>query len=111
MSKRFGHVKKKKIVLEENELTTGIVQHPVTRLWQTWITFTGHDIQCITAHNKREDASQVAQQIVNAWADGLHQTQEEVIAFINSLPSDAPVDPLPQKIVMQLSQQTLAARK
>ncbi|MBE9001583.1 GIY-YIG nuclease family protein [Nostoc sp. LEGE 12447] len=34
-------------MLKDNELTTGIVQHPVTGLWQTWISFTGNDIQCI----------------------------------------------------------------
>ena len=39
MFKRFGGPKKKS-VLEENELTTGIVQHPVTGLWQTWIFVT-----------------------------------------------------------------------
>ncbi|MEH1795666.1 MAG: hypothetical protein V7L17_23980, partial [Nostoc sp.] len=44
MFKGFGGSKKKS-VLEDNELTTGIVQHPVTGLWQTWISFTGNDIQ------------------------------------------------------------------
>ncbi|MEH2136845.1 hypothetical protein [Nostoc sp.] len=43
MSKGFDPSKKKP-VLEDNELTTGIVQHPVTKLWQTWISFTGYDI-------------------------------------------------------------------
>ncbi|MHC5897596.1 hypothetical protein [Nostoc sp.] len=98
-------------MLEDNELTTGIVQHPVTKLWQTWISFTGHDIQGITAHNKRKDASRVAKQMADAWSQGLYQTQEEVTAFIKSLPTDAVIDPLPQNIVMQLSQQALNARK
>ena len=61
MFKGFGSPKKKS-VLEENEVTTGIVQHPVTKLWQTWILFTRHDIGCITAHNQREDANRVARQ-------------------------------------------------
>lgn len=110
MFKGFGR-RQKKSVLEDNELTTGIVEHPVTKLWQTWISFTGHDIQCITAHNKREDASRVAKQMADAWSQGLYQTQEEVIAFIKSLPTDALIDPLPQDIVMQLSQQALSAKK
>lgn len=98
MFKGFGGSKKKS-VLEDNELTTGIVQHPVTGLWQTWISFTGQDIQCITAHNQREDANRVSKQIASAWSEGKYQTQEEVTAFIKSLPTDSVIDPLPQNVV------------
>ncbi|MEH1950389.1 MAG: hypothetical protein V7K77_26040 [Nostoc sp.] len=94
MFKRFGGPKKKS-VLEENELTTGIVQHPVTGLWQTWISFTGNDIQCITAHANPDDADRVAKQIADAWSEGKYKTGEEVTAFIKSLPTDAVIDPLP----------------
>ncbi|MBD2527773.1 hypothetical protein [Nostoc sp. FACHB-133] len=110
MFKGFGRPKKKS-VLEENELTTGIVQHPVTGLWQTWISFTGNDIQCITAHANLDDADRVAKQIADAWSEGKYKTGEEVTAFIQSLPNDGVIDPLPQNIVMQLSQQALSARK
>ncbi|MCC5661700.1 hypothetical protein LC608_33105 [Nostoc sp. XA010] len=110
MFKGFGRPKKKS-VLEENELTTGIVQHPVTGLWQTWISFTGNDIQCITAHANRDDADRVAKQMASAWSEGKYKTGEEVTAFIKSLPTDAVIDPLPQNIVMQLSQQALSARE
>ncbi|WP_193200895.1 hypothetical protein [Nostoc sp. MG11] len=110
MFKGFGRSKKKPM-LEDNQLTTGIVQHPVTLRWQTWISFTGHDIQCITAHNKREDANRVAKQIADAWSQGKYKTGEEVTAFIQSLPTDAVIDPLPQNIVMQLSQKALSAKK
>ncbi|MHC5833051.1 MAG: hypothetical protein ACYT04_97980, partial [Nostoc sp.] len=94
----FGRSKKKP-VLEDNELTTGIVQHPVTKRWQTWISFTGNDIQCITAHANRDDADRVAKQIADAWSEGKYKTQQEVTAFIKSLPTDAVIDPLPQNIV------------
>ncbi|WP_414516065.1 hypothetical protein [Nostoc sp. PCC 9305] len=110
MFKGFGGPKKKS-VFEDNELTTGIVQHPVTGLWQTWISFTGNDIQCITAHANPDDADRVAKQIADAWSEGKYKTGEEVTAFIKSLPTDAVIDPLPQNIVMQLSQQALSARK
>lgn len=49
--------------------------------------------------------------MADAWSQGLYQAQEEVRAFIKSLPTDAVIDPLPQDIVMQLSQQVLSARK
>jgi hypothetical protein len=98
-------------VLEENELTTGIVQHPVTGLWQTWISFTGNDIQYITAHANRDGADRVAKQMASAWSEGKYKTGEEVTAFIKSLPTDAVINSLPQNIVMQLSQQALSARK
>ncbi len=110
MFKGFGSPKKKS-VLEENELTTGIVQHPVTGLWQTWISFTGNDIQCITAHANPDEANRVAKQMASAWSEGKYKTGEEVTAFIKSLPTDAVIDPLPQNIVMQLSQQALSAWK
>ncbi|AUB43236.1 hypothetical protein COO91_09409 (plasmid) [Nostoc flagelliforme CCNUN1] len=98
-------------MLEDNELTTGIVQHPVTKRWQTWISFTGNDIQCITAHANPDDADRVAKQIADAWSEGKYKTGEEVTAFIKSLPTDAVVDPLPQNLVMQLSKQALSTRK
>ncbi|MEH1944078.1 MAG: hypothetical protein V7L01_28210 [Nostoc sp.] len=110
MVKRFVR-RQKKPVFNDNELCTGIVQHPVTQRWQTWITFTGYDIQCITAHNNRNDASQVAKQIADDWIEGKYKTGEEVTAFIKSLPTDALTDPLPQDIVMQLSQQAFKSRK
>lgn len=110
MFKGFSHPKKK-AVLEDNELTTGIVQHPVTGLWQTWISFRGNDIQCITAHANPDDADRVTKQMASAWSEGKYKTGEEVTAFIKSLPTDAVIDPLPQNIVMQLSQQALGAKK
>ncbi|WP_375449327.1 hypothetical protein [uncultured Nostoc sp.] len=66
-----------------NELTTGIVQHPVTGLWQTWISFTGNDIQCITAHANPDDADRVAKQIANAWSEGKYKTQQIVIEHLH----------------------------
>ncbi len=87
------------------------MQHPVIKVWQTWISFTGYDIGCITAHNQREDANRVARQMADAWSEGKYQTQEEVTAFIKSLLTDGVIDPLPQNIVMQLSKQALSARK
>ncbi|AFZ61230.1 hypothetical protein H6G54_02800 [Anabaena cylindrica FACHB-243] len=109
MFKGFG--RKKKPVLGDNELFTGITQHPVTGRWQTWISFTGNDIQCITAHNNQDDADKVARAIADAWREGKYKTSEETTAFIKSLPTDGPIDPLPQNIVMQLSKQVFNSRK
>ncbi|WP_027404972.1 hypothetical protein [Aphanizomenon flos-aquae] len=106
MFKGFGR-KKKKSTADNNELFTGITQHPVTQKWQTWISFTGYDIQCVTAHNKREDADQVAKQIADSWTQRKYKTDEEVRAFIQSLPTDAVVDTLPQDVVVRLSKQIL----
>jgi hypothetical protein len=49
--------------------------------------------------------------MASAWSEGKYQTQEEITGFIKSLPTDAVIDPLPQDIVMQLSQQALGPRK
>ena len=49
--------------------------------------------------------------MADAWSKGKYQTQEEVTAFIKSLPTGAVIDPLPQDIVMQLKEQVLNARK
>jgi ketopantoate reductase len=97
MFKRFGRSKKKP-VLEDNELTTGIVQHSVTKRGQIWISFTGHDIQCVTVHNQREEASRVARQMASAWSQGKYKTQEEVFDYGGSLLSE-------------LGKQALSARK
>lgn len=49
--------------------------------------------------------------MADAWSQRKYQTQEEVTALIKALPTDAAIDPLPQSIVMQLSQQTLKTKK
>ncbi len=108
MSKGFGWKKPEEIkLLGEDELFCGIVQHPVSRKWQTWVSFEAIDIQCITAHNKRDDADKVAKQIIAAWESGNLETQEEVTAFLKSLPSDDVPSPLPQDVVVRLSKKIL----
>ncbi|SRR5579883_316321 len=90
------------VLLSNDQIACGIVLHPVTKKWQTWVSLHGIDITCLTAHNKREDADKVARQIVAAWEKGL-DNQSQVKAFFQSLPSDDVVDPLPHEVVMRLS--------
>ena len=92
----------REVMLANNEVSCGIVHHPVTGKWQTSISFQGSDIGCLTAHNKREDANNVAHSIILAWESGL-ESQEEVAGFMRSLPTDDVPDPLPQDVVMRLS--------
>ena len=89
-------------ILSNGEMFCGIVEHPVTKRWQTWVSFHGTDIGCLTAHNLREDAVTVARQILKAWESGL-EDQEQVTAFMRSLPTDDVPDPLPQDVVVRLS--------
>ncbi len=109
MSKGFGKQPQDgaTTILSAGEMFCGIVQHPVTKRWQTWMSFHGNDISCLTAHNKRVDADQVARQILDAWESGL-ENQEEVSAFMRSLPTDDVPDPLPQDVVVRLSKKMRA---
>ena len=88
-------------ILSDGEMFCGIVQHPVTKRWQTWMSFHGNDISCLTAHNLRENADKVARQILAAWESGL-ENQDQVSAFMRSLPTDDVPDPLPQDVVVRL---------
>ena len=104
MSKGFGKQPQDgaTTILSDGEMFCGIVQHPVTGRWQTWVSFHGTDIGCLTAHNLREDADKVARQILKAWESGL-EDQEQVTAFMLRLPTDDVPDPLPQDVVVRLS--------
>lgn len=110
MGKGFGKEQLKDVwdaaqqaaILSDGEIATGIVQHPVTKRWQTWVSLHGTDIACFTAHNDRAAADRVARDIAETWKSGRLQTQDEVTAYLHSLPSDTMVDPLPQKVVMRL---------
>lgn len=106
MAKGFGKQK----TLSDNEIITGVTQHPTTKRWQSWVSFTGNDIQCITAHNSRDDANDVAWQIAATWESGKLHTQKEVTAFLDSLPSDGLVDPLPQEVLIRLSKLALKSK-
>jgi superfamily I DNA/RNA helicase len=90
------------VILSNSAIACGIIQHPISQRWQTWVSLYGTDITCLTAHKSREDADNVARQIVKAWESGL-EDQDQVTAFLGSLPSDGLVDPLPQDVVMRLS--------
>lgn len=114
MAKGFGkkppddqtwNLAKQSAILSDGEIFTGIAQHPVTKRWQSWVSLYGADITCFTAHNKREDADKVAQDIAETWKKGQLETTEEVTAYLKSLPTDDVAAPLPQKIVERLSQQ------
>ena len=90
-------------ILSDGEIVTGIAQHPVTKRWQSWVSLHGTDITCFTAHRERAAADKVAKDIAETWKSGKLQTQAEVTAFLNTLPSDDLVEPLPQKVLMRLS--------
>ena len=90
-------------ILIDGEIATGIAQHPVTKRWQSWVSLHGTDITCFTAHRERAAADKAAKDIAETWKSGKLQTQAEVTAFLDALPSDDLVEPLPQKVLMRLS--------
>jgi hypothetical protein len=92
-------------ILIAGEIFTGIVQHPVTKLWQSWISLYGIEIACVTAHRSRETATQVAQKLAIVWQEGNLNTSEDVSRFIQSIESKAIVEPLPPKALKRLQKQ------
>jgi hypothetical protein len=107
----FGRSRKQLQALSDSEIFTGVTLHPVTNQWQTWITFTGYDIHCLTAHKNRYDASLVTRQLVIALETRKFQSPVEVVDFVDSLPSDGCVYPLPHKTVEMLSKKLLGLRQ
>jgi hypothetical protein len=92
-------------ILFDDSIVTGIVQHPVTKHWQTWVFVKKNDnINCLTAHSERYDAVLVALDIAMAWKAGHLKNPKDVAVFLKCLPSDAKVMPLPEEILPKLKE-------
>jgi len=106
MSKGFGKQPPSEdwTILTEGEIFTGIVKHPGTKLWQSWISLYGIEVACVTAHRNKEAADKAAQSLAAAWKEGKLATAEDVSRFIQSIETDALVQPLPPKDLKRLIQ-------
>jgi hypothetical protein len=92
-------------ILFDDSIVTGIVQHPVSKHWQTWVSIRKNEnINCLTAHSERYDAVLVALDIAMAWKSGNLKNPKDVAVFLKCLPSDAKVVSLPQEILLKLKQ-------
>jgi hypothetical protein len=91
------------LIVDDDEIAIGIVQHPPTKLWQTWASLDGKHIICLTAHHDRYDAVLTALDIAMAWKLGNLTTPQEVTAFLKTLACDAAVEALPQNVSLKLS--------
>ena len=87
---------------DRGEIMVGIVQHPSTGLWQSWVSLHGMDVTFLSAHHDKNDATQVAQNYANAWRLGKLKSREFKLGFIAALPKDSDPLPLPPQSLDQL---------
>lgn len=60
------------------QLTTGIVQHPATKLWQVWLCCNDAHIVWISAHQDEVEAEFVEQIVSDRHRQGKLQTAEQL---------------------------------
>lgn len=101
--KELCDITEQALLMSDGKIVIGIVLHPATKLWQTWVSLSGSNITCLTAHNQRYESVLVALDIAMAWKSGNLNRQADVRMFLQSLPSDGVVGRLPQEVVIKLS--------
>ena len=60
------------------QIDAGVVRHPATGLWQTWISLDGTDVTLISAHHDRRMAEDVIADLKTAAQMGAVDTPADV---------------------------------
>jgi hypothetical protein len=75
-------------VLRYSPILCGVMQHPVTNYWQTWISLYRTDITLCTAHRSRTDAEAIIAAFNATWARSKLRRTEEVVSYFRQIPAD-----------------------
>jgi len=94
--------------LDDHQIASGVVRHPVTRHWQTWFSLYGTDITCIFASKRYGLAHAIRQMFVVQLRAGLLMDRDRAQAFmadIQAIDGSELIDPLPQSSLEDLGRQ------
>jgi len=94
------------------QIDAGVIQHPATGMWQTWISLGGTDIMLISAHCDRRVAEGVIADLKTAAQMGAVDTSTEVARRFAALhaPSDGEPQPLSKADICAITASIQLAR-
>jgi hypothetical protein len=97
--------------LEPHVYAAGVIQHPITQLYQVWLSTNGLDVICLSAHHSQEQAEKDKQEVKVLISNGDLYNDEKLTALFQRLKqeSDEEPKPLPDEIVRQITREILRA--
>ena len=97
--------------LEPPMYAAGVIQHPITQLYQVWLSTNGLDVICLSAHHSQEQAEKDKQEVKILISNGDLYNDEKLTALFQRLKqeSDEKPKPLPDEIVQQITREILRA--
>jgi hypothetical protein len=97
--------------LDPGQCAVGVVQHPATGLYQTWLSTNGLDIVCLSAHRRLMRAEVVQGELKIFLQSGDLYQEDKAAAFFAQLQeeSDEEPRPLPDDLVRFIARSIMRA--
>ena len=98
--------------MDKCHIAAGVVQHPDTGVWQTWISLDGTEITLISSHYDQQVAENVVADLKTAAQMGAVDTPADVARRFVELhaPGDLEPQPLPQATMRAIVTRVQVAR-
>ncbi|MGC2239146.1 MAG: hypothetical protein WA584_23525 [Pyrinomonadaceae bacterium] len=86
----------------DTSVIVGVVCHPGSGLWQTWISLDGNDVIQMTAHISIIDASETLDEFKIAYGEGKLASDDRASRYIDSMLTDAFPELLPEASLVEI---------
>jgi hypothetical protein len=98
--------------MDKCHIAAGVVQHPATGIWQTWISLDGTEITLISGHYDQQVAEDVVADLKTAAQMGAVDTPADVTKRFAELhpPGDREPQSLPQATLRAIATRVQLAR-
>ena len=98
--------------MDKCHIAGGVVQHPDTGIWQTWMSLDGTEITLISSHYDQQVAEDVVADLKTAAQMGAVDTPADVARRFAELhaPGDREPQPLPQATMRAIATRVHVAR-
>src|SRR2546421_8493093 len=97
--------------LESGHFAAGVIQHPVTQLYQTWLSTNGLDVACLSAHRDSVLAEADLQEVKALISSDDFSNDEKITALFEKLKQGSDEEPsaLPDALVREITRAILRA--
>ncbi len=83
---------------------TGVIQHPITKLYQVWLSTNGLDVTCLSAHRNAKQAEADKEELKALIRSGDLYNNEKLTTLFQKLKqgSEEEPQPLPDDLVREI---------
>ena len=110
-SQEFYHATDVDAPLGLRQYAAGVIQHPVTKLYQVWLSTNGLDVTCLSAHHDVMRAEADKQEVKALISSGDFYDGEKITALFEKVKQGSDEEPsaLPDALVREITRAILRA--